>query len=133
LRKKGAEFGATTGRPRRCGWLDLVALKYAVMLNGVTDIVLTKADILSCFDMIKVCIAYKIAGKITDRLPFNNNADIEPVYQSFEGWKEDISQLKNYEKLPVAFKTYIEFIEKEIGVNISIISVGPDRNASIYR
>jgi len=133
LRKKGAEFGATTGRPRRCGWLDLVALKYAVMLNGVTDIVLTKADVLSGFDTVKVCVAYKVAGKITDRAPFDNNAEIEPVYQSFEGWKEDISQLKTYNELPDSFKTYIDFIEKETGVNISIISVGPDRNASIYR
>ena len=133
LREKGAEFGATTGRPRRCGWLDMVALKYAVMLNGVTDIVLTKADILSGFDMIKVCVAYKIAGKITDRMPFDNNAEIKPVYQCFEGWKEDVSQLKTYQELPSSFKKYIEFIEKETKVNISIISVGPDRNASIYR
>ncbi len=133
LRRKGAEFGATTGRPRRCGWLDLVALKYAVMLNGVTDIVLTKADVLSGFDTIKVCTGYRIAGEITDKMPFYDRKEIEPVYQDFEGWKEEISLLKNYDELPASFKEYIHFIEKETGVTISIVSVGPDRTASIYR
>lgn len=133
LRKNGAEFGATTGRPRRCGWLDLVALKYAIMLNGVTEIVLTKADVLSGFDEIKICTAYKIDGEITENVPFDNDAPIEPVYQSFKGWQEDITACREYGQLPMALQNYIDFIEKETGVKISIVSVGPDRTASIKK
>lgn len=133
LRKQGFEFGATTGRPRRCGWLDLVALKYSVMINGVTEIVLTKADVMNNFDTIQVCTAYKINGEITDRFPAEIDAPIEPVYQSFKGWKSNITDIKNYDNLPDAFKTYIEFIEKEIGVRISIVSTGPDRSETIIR
>ena len=133
LREKGFEFGATTGRPRRCGWLDLVALKYTIMLNGVTDIVLTKADVLSGFESVKVCTSYKIDGNITDKFPFDIHAEIEPVYTTLPGWHEDISGIKNYDELPETFKQYIRFIEKETGVKVSIISVSPDRTGSIYR
>ncbi|MDR2979092.1 MAG: adenylosuccinate synthase [Bacteroidales bacterium] len=133
LRKNGHEFGSTTGRPRRCGWLDLVVLKYAIMLNGVTEIVLTKADVLSGFDEIKVCTAYDVNGQIVERVPFDNNASIKPVYQSFKGWKEDITMIKEYGKLPLELRNYIDFIEKETQVKISIVSVGPDRNASINK
>ncbi len=133
LRKQGFEFGATTGRPRRCGWLDLVALKYSVMINGVTEIVLTKADVMNNFDTINVCTAYKINGEITDRFPADIDAPIEPVYQTFKGWNTNITEVKSYEMLPDTFKTYIDFIEKETGVKISIVSTGPDRSETIIR
>ncbi|MDR3046052.1 MAG: adenylosuccinate synthase [Bacteroidales bacterium] len=133
LREKGAEFGATTGRPRRCGWLDLVALKYAVMINGVTDLILTKADVLSYFDTINVCTSYKVGGQITQRIPADNNAVIEPQYTVLKGWKEDITPLTSYDQFPAALKDYIAFIEKETDVKIAIISVGPDRAQSIKR
>ena len=133
LRKVGNEYGATTGRPRRCGWLDLVALKYAVMINGVTDIALTKADVLSDIQEIKVCTAYKVNGELTERIPADNEAHIEPIYTTLKGWKEDISKCKSYEELPQTFKDYISFIEKETGARVSIISVSPDREATIFR
>ncbi len=133
LRKVGNEFGATTGRPRRCGWLDLVALKYAVMINGVTDIALTKADVLSDIQELKVCTNYKVNGILTDRIPADNNAKIEPVYTTLKGWKENISKCKTYEELPQTFKDYIKFIEDETKAQVSIISVGPDRDATIFR
>ena len=100
MRKQGFEFGSTTGRPRRCGWLDLVALKYAVMINGVTEIVLTKADVLTGFKTVKICTQYKINGEITDRFPADSEAPIQPQYRSFEGWDEDITKIKKYEQLP---------------------------------
>jgi adenylosuccinate synthase len=131
LRKNGVEFGATTGRPRRCGWLDLPALKYAIMLSGVTEIVLTKADVLTGLDEIKVCTAYKINGKMTQELPYNIDTQIEPMYVVFPGWKEDISKMTSFEQLPENFKNYLNFIEQETGIKISVVSVGPDRNASI--
>jgi adenylosuccinate synthase len=133
LRKQGFEFGATTGRPRRCGWLDLVALKYSIMINGVTEIVLTKADVMNNFDTIKICTAYKINDVITDRFPAEIDVPIEPVYQIFKGWNSNITEMKSYEKLPETFKTYIDFIEKETGVKISIVSTGPDRSETIFR
>jgi Adenylosuccinate synthase len=103
------------------------------MLNGITDIVLTKADILSGFEDIKVCTAYKVNGEITDRMPFENEAEIEPQYLSLPGWSEDISEMKTYDELPENFKAYIKYIEEEANVKVTIISVGPDRVASIYR
>ncbi|MDR1758656.1 MAG: adenylosuccinate synthase [Bacteroidales bacterium] len=133
LREKGAEFGATTGRPRRCGWLDLVALKYAVMLNGVTDIVLTKADVLSGFDEIKVCDAYLMQGKPHTRMPFEQNVPITPRYRTFRGWTENITPCKEYSELPEALKEYISFIEQETCTRVSIVSVGPDRVETIKR
>lgn len=133
LRQNGHEFGATTGRPRRCGWLDLVALKYSVMINGVTDIVLTKADVMSDFDVINICTAYKINGELTDRVPVDVTEKIEPVLTPLQGWNQDISNIRSYEALPAALKNYISFIEKEVGVKVSIVSVGPDRMATIVR
>lgn len=132
LRDKGAEFGATTGRPRRCGWLDLVALKYVVMLNGVTEIILTKSDVLDEFDNIKVCTGYKIDGKETSELPFDTNTQIEPIYTTLKGWEADISKMRKKEELPETFMNYLKFIENFIKVPVSIVSVGPDRDASIY-
>ena len=133
MRKQGFEFGSTTGRPRRCGWLDLVALKYAVMINGVTEIVLTKADVLTGFKTVKICTHYKINGEITDRFPADSEAPIQPQYRSFEGWNEDITKIKEYEQLPEQLKQIVQFIEQETGVKISIVSVGPDRDETLIR
>ena len=133
LRKQGHEFGSTTGRARRCGWLDLVALKYTIMINGVTEMVLTKADVMDNFDIIKVCTEYQIGEAVTDRFPAEINADITPVYKEFKGWKQNLSEEKNYENLPQVFKEYVAFIEKETGIPISIVSTGPDRNQTIMR
>jgi adenylosuccinate synthase len=133
LRKQGFEFGATTGRPRRCGWLDLVALKYSIMINGVSEIVLTKADVMNNFETIKICTSYKVNGALTDRFPSDIETQIEPVYSSFKGWNCDINNAKSFNQLPQAFKSYVEFIEKETNVKISIISTGPDRKETIIR
>jgi adenylosuccinate synthase len=133
LRKQGHEFGATTGRPRRCGWLDLVALKYAIMINGVTEIVLTKADVMDNFDTIKICTAYQIEEETTERFPTEINDTIVPVFKTFKGWKQNLSEIKEYKNLPEAFKAYIAFIEQETGVPVSIISTGPDRSETIIR
>lgn len=133
LRKKGAEFGSTTGRPRRCGWLDLVALNYSIMINGVTSIILTKADVLSGIDSIKVCTHYKIDGKITNQLPYNMIQPIEPVYTELPGWQTDVCNARIYNDLPENLKNYIEFIEKNTSVPIKIISVGPDREQIIVK
>ncbi|MBO7647310.1 MAG: adenylosuccinate synthase [Bacteroidales bacterium] len=133
LRTIGNEFGATTGRPRRCGWLDLIALKYALMINGVTDIALTKADVMSDFDTINVCTAYKVNGELTTRMPTENDVTIEPVYTALPGWKEDISHCQSYDELPQTFKDYIRYIEEFTGVKVSLVSVGPDRKATIFR
>ncbi|MBR5073807.1 MAG: adenylosuccinate synthase [Bacteroidales bacterium] len=131
LRQKGHEFGATTGRPRRTGWLDLAALKYAIMIDGATDLIMMKADVLDTFDTIKVAVAYKVDGKKTDRVPFDTFARIEPVYKEFKGWKKDLTKCKTAKDLPAAFKRYIAFIEKEVGVKIAYVSVGPDRSQTI--
>jgi len=131
LRKQGHEFGATTGRPRRCGWLDLPALKYAVMLNGVTELVITKADVLSGFDTLKVCTHYLLNGKKIDYMPYEVNEPLEPVYKEFKGWKEDITEINSYDKLPIEFKDYIKYIETEVHIPIKVISVGPNRNETI--
>jgi len=133
LRKQGHEFGATTGRPRRCGWLDLPALKYAVMLNGVTELVITKADVLTGFDNIKVCTHYKLNGQEIDYLPYETNEPLEPIYKEFKGWQEDISKINSYDKLPNEFINYIKYIEIQTGVPIKVISVGPNRDETILR
>jgi len=133
LRKQGHEFGSTTGRERRCGWLDLVALKYSIMINGVTEMVLTKADVMDNFDTIKVCTDYQIENETTHRFPTEINIPIVPVYKNFKGWKQKLSEIKNYNDLPQAFKDYVAFIEKETGVPICIISTGPDREQTIIR
>jgi len=131
LRKTGNEFGSTTGRPRRCGWLDLPVLKYSIMINGVTSLILTKSDVMSGFDTVKICTHYKIDGKETDQIPFNTNANIEPVYKEMKGWANDITGISSFNALPVELKEYIEFIQKETGVPFYIISVSPDRNKTI--
>jgi len=133
LRKKGVEFGATTGRPRRCGWLDLPALRYAIMINGTTRLFMMKADILSGFSSVKVCTSYRINGRATDQVPFDNNSVIEPVYTELPGWNEDITGIRKYDNLPRNLRSYIEFIEKNTGIPVTIVSVGPDRNSTIFR
>jgi adenylosuccinate synthase len=133
LRQQGHEFGSTTGRPRRCGWLDLVALKYSTMINGVTEIVLTKADVMDNFDTIKICTEYKIGKKIIRHFPTTINEEIEPVYKEFKGWKQPLSLETKYESLPQAFKEYVAFIETETQLPVSIVSTGPNRNQTIIR
>ncbi len=133
LRELGHEFGAVTGRPRRCGWLDLVALRYTVMLNGVTDLIMMKSDCLDGFDSIKVCTAYKVDGVETAQVPFDLTVGIEPIYKEFKGWNCDLSACRTEEALPAEFKVYVRFIEEYTGVRVSIISVGPDREATIWR
>ncbi|MFA5850324.1 MAG: adenylosuccinate synthase [Bacteroidales bacterium] len=133
LRKLGFEFGATTGRPRRTGWLDLVALKYAVMINGVSQLIMMKADVMDTMDKIKIAVSYKIDGKITDQVPYDTFAEIEPVYKEFKGWKRDLTKITKEDDLPYEFMTYVRFIEKETGIPINIISLGPDREQTIIR
>lgn len=133
LRQKGFEFGATTGRPRRTGWLDLVALKYAIMISGVTNLIMMKADVLDKFDTIKVATAYKVNGVETNQVPYDTYAEVEPVYKEFKGWKKDLTGIKKEEELPFEFMNYVRFIEKELGVPVSMISLGPDREQTIER
>ncbi len=133
LRRIGHEFGAVTGRPRRCGWLDLVALKYAVMVDGVTGLIMMKSDVMNDFDTVKVATAYKINGEVVDHFPYEVNDDLEPVYTEFKGWKCDICKVRRYEDFPAEFKAYVEFIEQQTGVPVKIISVGPDREETIIR
>ncbi len=130
----GNEFGATTGRPRRCGWLDLVALKYAVQVNGVTHLMMMKSDVLSGFEKIKVCTAYNYQGKKISHLPYNIEAThVTPVYTELKGWKQDLTQMNSEEQLPQNLLAYIEFLEGELEVPIQIVSVGPDRKQTIHR
>ena len=133
LRKIGNEFGAVTGRPRRCGWLDLVALRYAVMISGVTDLIMMKSDCLDTFGTIKVCTSYIVDGKETDQVPFDTYADITPVYTEFKGWNADLTGCRKEDELPEEFRNYIAFMENYLGVPIRIISLGPDRDATIMR
>lgn len=128
IRNAGNEFGSTTGRPRRCGWIDLVALQFACMINGVTQIVMTKADILDGLDELKVCESYEINGKQINTIPFQmNKVDIKPQYRSFDGWKTDITATANYDQMPEEMKVYINFLNKWIGVPVNYISNGPGR------
>ncbi len=131
LRQKGFEFGATTGRPRRTGWLDLPALKYAIMIDGVTELIMMKADVLDTFDTIKVAVGYKVNGKKSDRVPYDTYATIEPVYKELKGWKCDLTGVRKREELPANFLKYIAFIEKELGVPVKMVSLGPDRKQTI--
>ena len=135
LRTRGNEFGATTGRPRRCGWQDMVVLRQSVLLNGLTDIALTKLDVLSGLDEIKLCVAYEQDGKRLDGFPCGSDglAGVTPVYESMPGWKEDLSQCLTWDSLPAAAKAYVERLEKLAGVPISMVSVGPDRDQTIMR
>ena len=133
IRQIGHEFGAVTGRPRRTGWLDLVALKYTVMIDGVTDLIMMKSDCLDTFETIKVCTSYIVDGKETDKFPFDTAAEITPVYTEFKGWNQDLTGIRREEDLPQAFKDYVKFMEDYLGVPIRIISLGPDREATIER
>lgn len=133
LQKYGHEYGSTTGRPRRCGWLDLVALKYAVTINGVTQLIMTKSDVLDNFDKLYLATEYEIDGKKSDRLPFDINIEPQPILKEFNGWNSDTTKTDNYENLPTELKEYIKFIEDYIKVPVSIVSVGPDREQTIIR
>jgi len=132
LRRIGNEFGATTGRPRRCGWIDLVALKFACMINGVTKIVMTKADVLDAFKVLEICTSYKLQGKETEEIPFQmERQKPDPVYQQFAGWNMDTSNINSFYQLPDKMKTYVSFINQYLGVNIQFISNGPGRDQII--
>ena len=134
MSKVGNEFGATTGRPRRCGWLDLVALKYACRINGVTKLMMMKTDVLSGFDKILVCTKYKYRGETIENLPYNlSEESLEPVYEEFEGWSEDLRELKSADNLPKSLNKYIDFLESELNIPIVIVSVGPDRKETLFR
>jgi adenylosuccinate synthase len=130
----GHEFGATTGRSRRCGWLDLVALRYACQVNGVTQLMMMKADVLSGFKSLKVCTSYNYKGNIIHHLPYNvEPQNITPIYTDFEGWEEDLTKMTNESTLPKALNAYIDFLEKELQIPIKVVSVGPDRKQTIFR
>ena len=130
--KAGNEFGATTGRPRRCGWLDLVALKYSCKINGVTKLMMMKSDVLSGFKSIKVCTSYEYKGEKIRYMPYDiNDNSLKPIYDEFEGWNDDITKINNFDKLPINLKKYISYLEKELNIPITIISVGPDRLQTI--
>ncbi len=134
MARVGNEFGSVTGRQRRCGWLDLVALKYAVQINGVTQLMMMKGDVLSGFDTLKVATAYNYKGQQIDHLPYNIEPEnVTPVYKEFKGWKADLTGMSTFDELPAELKHYIEFIEKELEVPIKIVSVGPDRTQTIKR
>lgn len=133
LRVKGNEFGSTTGRERRCGWLDMVSLKYSIMINGVTQLTMMKSDVLDGFDTIKICTGYKLDGKEIDYVPYEMTEDIEPVYTEFKGWKTDMTSMSSENEFPEAFKAYVDFIEKATGVDITVVSVGPNRSQTIER
>jgi adenylosuccinate synthase len=132
IRRIGKEFGAVTGRDRRCGWVDLVALKYAIMINGVTDLVMMKSDVLDGFDTIKVCVAYEKDGETVTEMPYDTEG-WNPVYEELPGWKTPLSELRNESEFPAAFKSYIDYLEKALETPISIVSVSPDRDATIVR
>jgi adenylosuccinate synthase len=131
LRDIGKEYGSTTGRPRRCGWLDLVALKYSLMLNGVTQLIMTKTDVLDSFDTIKVVTAYSADGELTDQFPYELDANVQPVYTEMPGWKTDLTGVRSKGQFPKELQDYVSFLEKELQVPIKFISVGPDREQII--
>ncbi|MBR5324802.1 MAG: adenylosuccinate synthase [Muribaculaceae bacterium] len=131
--KNGNEFGAVTGRKRRCGWIDLVALKYAIMIDGVTDLIMMKSDVLDSFKTIKACVAYKMNGEVVTEFPFSIEEDIEPIYKELPGWNCDMTKMQSEDEFPVEFKNYIKFLEEELEVPIKIVSVGPDREQTIVR
>lgn len=135
IRERGNEYGATTGRPRRCGWLDIVSLKYSIMINGIESLALTKLDVLSELEEIKICVAYEINGRRLKNFPTNPTAlgNVTPVYETFKGWKRKISDVKSYSELPSEAREFIEAIEKLTEVKISIISVGADRRQTIFK
>jgi len=133
MRRIGFEFGSVTGRPRRCGWIDLVALKYAVMINGVTQLIMMKSDVMDGFDTINACVAYKINGVETEQFPFDLSDGAEPVYVEMAGWNTDMTNMQSEDEFPEEFNTYLNFLEEELQVPIKIVSVGPDRAQTIIR
>lgn len=133
IRQIGHEYGAVTGRERRCGWIDLVALRYSIMINGVTQLIMMKSDVLDGFDTIKACVAYKHKGETITDFPFNIEEDIEPVYKELKGWKADMTKMTSEDEFPQEFKDYIKFLEAELETPIKIISIGPDRAQTIVR
>jgi adenylosuccinate synthase len=133
IQKVGNEFGATTGRSRRCGWLDIPALKYSAMVNGVTHLNMMKADVLSGLDELKVCTHYRTADGLTEYLPYTLDEEIEPIYETLPCWSEDLTQMSSTDQFPKELVAYIEYIEAAVGLPISIISVGPDRQQTILR
>jgi adenylosuccinate synthase len=134
MARVGNEYGSVTGRKRRCGWLDLVALKYAVQINGVTQLMMMKGDILSGFPTLKVCTKYNYKGKAISHFPYNTETEnVTPIYKEFKGWEADLTEMTTYEQLPIELKEYIEFIEQELEVPIKIVSVGPDRKQTILK
>lgn len=133
MRKIGVEFGSVTGRPRRCGWIDLVALRYAIMINGVTQLIMMKSDVLDAFETIKVCVAYETDGQTTENFPFEIVDTLKPVYRELPGWKTDMTKMTSEKEFPEAFKAYVAFLENYLKVPIKIVSVGPDRAQTIMR
>lgn len=135
MRQEGREFGSTTGRPRRCGWMDLPALKYTIMVNGVTQLVMMKVDVLNIFEEIKVCTHYQLSdGSLTDKFPYDLcDDDVTPIYKTFKGWATSLNNLHTYDEVPAELAAYIEFLETELKLPISFISTGPDREAIIHR
>ena len=133
MRKIGYEFGSVTGRPRRCGWIDLVALKYAVMINGVTQLIMMKSDVMDGFDTIKACVAYKIDGQEVEQFPYDLNDGAEPVYIELPGWKTNMTKMQSEDEFPEEFNAYLSFLEEELEVPVKIVSVGPDREQTIIR
>lgn len=132
--KIGHEFGATTGRARRCGWLDLVSLKHSINVNGVTELIMMKGDVLSGLEKLKICTKYRYKNEIIEHLPFTiEDSSLEPIYEEIEGWNEDITQVDNYNNLPDNFKKYVTFLEKNLELEIKIVSVGPNRKQTIIR
>ncbi len=133
IRDLGHEYGAVTGRERRCGWIDLVALKYAIMVNGVTKLIMMKSDVLDGFETIKACVAYKHNGVVTNKFPYNIEEGIEPIYEELPGWKTDMTKMTSEAEFPTAFSNYVTFLEKQLETPIVIISIGPDRDQTIVR
>jgi len=133
MRRRGVEYGSVTGRPRRCGWIDLVSLKYSIMINGVTQLIMMKSDVLDPFDVIKVCVGYEIDGKKVDYFPYELNDDVKPIYIELPGWKTDMTKMQSVGEFPKEFNVYLTLLEKETGIPIKIVSVGPDREQTIVR
>ena len=133
IRDLGHEYGAVTGRERRCGWIDLVALRYSIMVNGVTQLIMMKSDVLDTFDTIKACVAYKQNGETIDYFPYSIEEGIEPVYVEMPGWKTDMTKFTSEEQFPEAFSNYVKFLEEQLETPITIISIGPDRDQTIVR
>ncbi|MDR1122285.1 MAG: adenylosuccinate synthase [Dysgonamonadaceae bacterium] len=133
LRQLGHEFGSVTGRPRRCGWIDLVALRYAIMINGVTKLIMMKSDVMDQFPIIKACVAYRVEGVKTTDFPYDISEDVRPVWKEIQGWQTDMTKMQSEDEFPAAFKAYLSFLEKELGVPVVIVSVGADREQTIIR